>query len=156
MGRAGVLDRIRQEGLELYDYCWRKPSGEYIAGIKDVFNPNREDRYVTMPVDQLTQIIYEALQKYPTARVHWKHRFTGFVQDDKQVVISTEHAGQTTSFTADFLLGCDGGQSGVRKALFGRNFPGHTWDVQIVATNVSAAPSVQYVVLIDWSTAPFP
>ncbi|OQU98878.1 FAD binding domain-containing protein [Cladophialophora immunda] len=136
MGRAGVLDRIRQEGLELYDYCWRKPSGEYIAGIKGVFNPNREDRYVTMPVDQMIQIIYEALQKYPIAKVHWRHKFTGFEQDKEQVVIFTEYEGQTRTFKADFLLGCDGARSGVRKALFGRHFPGHTWDVQIVATNL--------------------
>ena len=141
MGRAGVLDRIRQEGLELYDYCWRKSSGEYIAGIKNVFNPTREDRYVTMPVDQLTRIIYEELQKYPNAKVYWKHKFTGFTQDEDQAVVSTvQDNGQTRTFPADFVLGCDGGRSGVRRALFGRNFPGHTWDVQIVATNVSMAP----------------
>lgn len=137
--RAGVLGRIREEGLELYDFCWRKTGGEYIAGIKDVFDSTREDRYVTMPVDRLTEIVYEELQKYPNAKVHWQHRFTGFTQDEEQVYISTEYNGQPKTFTADFLLGCDGGRSGVRKSLFGRNFPGHTWDVQIVATNVRAS-----------------
>lgn len=141
MGRAGVLDKIRQDGLELYGFCWRKTGGEYIAGIKDVFDPVREDRYVTLPVDQLAQITYEELQKYPNARLYWKHKFTGFTQDEKQVTISTEHNGQPKTFTADFLIGCDGGRSGVRRALFGRNFPGHTWDVQIVATNVRVRPS---------------
>lgn len=125
----GVLDRVRKKGLELYDFCWRKPSGEYVAGIKDVFNPTSEDRYITMPVDQLAQIVKEDLRKYPEATVYWKHKFTGFAQKEEQVVIYTEDEGQTKTFTADFLLSCNGGHSRVRRALFGRNFPGYTWDV---------------------------
>ena len=137
MRRAGVLDRIRQDCLELYGFCWRKCSGEYITGIKDAFDPTCEDRYVTMPVDQLAQILYEELQKYPNAKVYWGQTFTGFTQDEEQVIICSEHDGQNRTFTADFLLCCDGVRIDVRRALFGRNFPGHTWNVQIVATNVS-------------------
>ena len=96
-----------------------------------------------MPVDRMTQIIYEALQDYPHAKVHWEHEFIGVTQDDEKVIVSTEYHDQKKIFTADFLLGCDGGRSGVRRALFGRNFPGHTWDTQIVATNVSKAPSIR-------------
>lgn len=143
MRRAGVLDRIRGDGLELYDFCWRKVGGEYIAGIKGVFNPDYENRFVTLPVDQVTQIIYEELQKYPSAKVHWQHKFTGFTQDQSSVTIETTlNNGQTKTFTADFLIGCDGGRSGVRRALFGRVFPGHTWDQQIVATNVRFESSI--------------
>lgn len=150
MRRAGVLDKIREDGLELYDFCWRKLGGEYIAGIKGVFDKTYQDRYITLPVDQVTQVIYEELQKYDNAHVYWKHDFKGVTQDDKEVTVSVEHRGQVKTYTADFLLGCDGGRSDVRRALFGRSFPGYTWDVQIVATNVS--PSL--LVLEDRTDSP--
>jgi len=39
-------------------------------------------------------------------------------------------------YEADFVVGCDGGTSAVRRLLFGKGgFPGFTWDEQIVATN---------------------
>lgn len=138
MRRAGVLDRIREDGLELYDFCWRKLGGEYITGIKGAFNEAYEDRYITLPVDQVTEIIFNELQKYENAKVYWEHDFKSFTQDDKGVTISIEHHGQSKIYIADFLLGCDGGRSDVRRALFGRTFPGYTWDAQIVATNVSS------------------
>lgn len=37
----------------------------------------------------------------------------------------------------DWIVGCEGANSGVRRSLFGSSFPGKTWDAQIVATNVS-------------------
>ncbi|KIW95655.1 uncharacterized protein Z519_04240 [Cladophialophora bantiana CBS 173.52] len=131
--RAGVLDQIRAKGIEL---CWRKVSGEWITGLKDCFDETYTDRFAILPVDKLSMLLYEDLKKYPTAKVFWEHNFTGLTQDAEQVIISTEHNGQTKTFTADFLVGCNGGQSGVRRALFGRRFPGHTWEHQIVATNV--------------------
>ncbi|EXJ67933.1 uncharacterized protein A1O5_08547 [Cladophialophora psammophila CBS 110553] len=134
--RAGVLDQIRANGIELNHFCWRKVSGEWITGLKDCFDETYTDRFAILPVDKLSMLLYENLKKYPTAKVYWEHNFTGLTQDAEQVTISTEHKGQTKTFTADFLVACDGGRSGVRRALFGRRFPGHTWEHQIVATNV--------------------
>jgi 2-polyprenyl-6-methoxyphenol hydroxylase-like FAD-dependent oxidoreductase len=38
---------------------------------------------------------------------------------------------------ADYVVGCDGANSIIRRKLFGEMvFPGFTWDKQIVATNV--------------------
>lgn len=46
--------------------------------------------------------------------------------------------GERRRWTADFVVGCDGGNSSVRRLMFGSgNFPGFTWNEQIVATNVS-------------------
>lgn len=40
-------------------------------------------------------------------------------------------------FSADYIVGCDGASSQIRRSLFGNlDFPGRTWDEQIVATNV--------------------
>ena len=127
--------------MDLSNFCWRKINGEYITGLKDLVDSTFEDRYLTLPVDQLTKIIYEEVQKYPMAEVYWRHEFVGFTQDATSVTVSTKHNGEVKNFTADFLIGCDGGRSGVRRALFGRVFPGFTWDVQVVATNVPNSPT---------------
>lgn len=36
----------------------------------------------------------------------------------------------------DYLVGCDGAMSQVRRSLFGSEFPRKTWDAQIVTTDV--------------------
>ncbi|KAK7214894.1 hypothetical protein V2G26_002897 [Clonostachys chloroleuca] len=38
--------------------------------------------------------------------------------------------------TADYVVGCDGANSVIRKQLFGADFPGYTWNLTIIATNV--------------------
>jgi 2-polyprenyl-6-methoxyphenol hydroxylase-like FAD-dependent oxidoreductase len=37
---------------------------------------------------------------------------------------------------ADYVVGCDGANSTVRRLLYGDSYPGRTWEEQIVATNV--------------------
>ena len=45
--------------------------------------------------------------------------------------------GEETRFEGDYVYGCDGANSNVRRCLLGDlNFPGKTRDEQIVATNV--------------------
>ena len=39
---------------------------------------------------------------------------------------------------AKYVVGCDGANSIVRRKLFGEEYPGFTWDAQIIATNVSS------------------
>ncbi|KAK5311057.1 hypothetical protein LTR93_011844 [Exophiala xenobiotica] len=36
---------------------------------------------------------------------------------------------------ADYVVGCDGANSLIRSSLLGDDFPGSTWDLQIIATN---------------------
>lgn len=44
--------------------------------------------------------------------------------------------GEVEREEADYVVGCDGANSIVRRSLFGDQFPGFTWDAQIIATNV--------------------
>jgi len=47
---------------------------------------------------------------------------------------------------ADYVIGCDGANSKVRRSLFGDwNFPGFTWGEQIVATNLCPLNSLTQV-----------
>ena len=95
------------------------------------------DRMVIYPLNLLSELIMEEILKLPCAAVRFQQKVVGVGQNegDAWVKIETED-GTTKTMTADFVVGCDGGSSGVRKALFGKNFPGKTWDQQIVTTNV--------------------
>ncbi|MCJ1424708.1 hypothetical protein MMC29_002596, partial [Sticta canariensis] len=68
----------------------------------------------------------------------WSHRVVDVGQDENSAwVVIKEQDGTEKRISGDFLCGCDGGTSQVRKSLLGeKRFPGKTWDVQFVATDV--------------------
>lgn len=80
-------------------------------------------------------LLYEETKSLDNVKVHWGYKFVGLSQDDSHVSVEAEHDRKTETFHADFVVGCDGSRSSVRKALFNDEFPGKTWDVQIVAMN---------------------
>lgn len=72
--------------------------------------------------------------------VQWGSKVTGLKQglrpEDRKATVEVEHSGETRSYTADYVVGCDGGNSTIRELMFGkRNFPGFSWEEQVVATN---------------------
>ena len=64
----------------------------------------------------------ERLRTMSNAAVRMSTRVTGITQTDKQVTVETENG----SVAADYVIGCDGGRSAVRKSL-GIEFEGFTW-----------------------------
>ena len=50
---------------------------------------------------------------------------------------------ETKIFRGQYLCGCDGGKSSVRK-LTGNSFNGFTWPVQLMSTNVVGYPFEEY------------
>ena len=75
--------------------------------------------------------------------VRFRHRVTGVGQDaDKawaDVEISNEQDEEKHAerFEADYVIGCDGATSAVRHSLFGREWPGQTFDFRFLVQNVS-------------------
>ncbi|KEF56921.1 uncharacterized protein A1O9_07111, partial [Exophiala aquamarina CBS 119918] len=138
--RAGVLDKVRAVGFEARDMCWRELGGKYIAGFSRLEDPGFDDRSIVLPVHLLASLLHEEVKALANVKLHWGHSFVGLIQDESQVTVQVEtsQGGQPTitSLVADFVIGCDGARSAVRKALFKDSFPGFSWDVQIVATNI--------------------
>src|SRR5438067_8320913 len=64
----------------------------------------------------------ERLRAMSNATVRMSTRVTSITQTDKQVTVET----QNESVVADFVIGCDGGRSTVRKSI-GIEFEGFTW-----------------------------
>jgi 2-polyprenyl-6-methoxyphenol hydroxylase-like FAD-dependent oxidoreductase len=135
MRRAGVLEDVQKEGLVPHGVCWRELDGTFIAGIKS--HMEDPDVMVCLPLDRLIKLYYRHVQKQPTAVVKFSHKVVGIEQDEKEPRVVCETPEGKRVLGADYVLGCDGANSQVRKSLFGdKNFPGETLHSQIIATNV--------------------
>jgi 4,5-epoxidase len=70
-------------------------------------------------------------------KVEWSHRLLGFEQDAAGVTATVESDGQQQSVRVDWLAGCDGGHSVVRK-LTGVAFPGNPVLERVLLADVRA------------------
>ena len=133
--RAGVIDDVRKAGFSPDGVCWRKLDGTYLSGIHmSVLPEDYPDSMACLPLNFLGEIIYEHLKRQPTAEVLWGHKVVRTEQDEHEARVIVE--GNRT-YAADYVVGCDGANSIVRRQLFGDwEFPGKTLDVCVVATNV--------------------
>lgn len=147
LSRASVLEDIRRDGLIPRDMTWRKVTGEKITSIKDVAQPWNPDALTVLPLNMLGVVLLAHCEKEKNIKVRWNTRVVTVGTDEKKgkgfVVAEVGVEGgskQEERFECDYVCGCDGGNSQVRRTLFGNDFPGKTWDAQIIATNVSSSP----------------
>ncbi|KPI34748.1 Para-nitrophenol 4-monooxygenase [Cyphellophora attinorum] len=142
---AGVADELRAAGQTPTRVSWRKRDGEVLAKL-DVRYPKRtQDQTLVLPVGDLTAILHQILLKEATATVEFNHEVTGIREESGKAILDVdihgvkngEHDKSHTIYEADFVVGCDGARSTIRRSLFGRDFPGITWDRPLIATNVT-------------------
>lgn len=135
--RAGILDEVREKGLSPRGVCWRLDDTTFLAGM----GRDPEDTELAMrvlPLDQLGPLVVRHFKSYPNTEILWGHKVVGVKQDENGATAIVETAdGEKKEITGDYLVGADGASSGVRTALFGKEYPGETLPQQIVATNVS-------------------
>ena len=93
-----------------------------------------------LPLNSLAEIIHRHCMEKTEGRVNvlWEHEVTGVGQDSGKAWVDVNVKGEnrTQRLEADYVVGCDGGSSAVRKALFGRNWPGVTFDCHLLVQNV--------------------
>ncbi len=150
LGRAGVLDEVRAAGFTPDVVCWRKLDGTILGALDGTVIPAEYPYQVAcLPLDRLGKILERHLEKQPTAKILYSHRVVKLEQDDKKATVFVERKDrEVTAFSADIIVGCDGANSQIRRSLFGdREFPGGTWDQQIVATNVGKSSFLLFWIL---------
>lgn len=141
--RAGVLDEIRRRGLTLNTMCWRNYDDHTVmTGINNdvLADVDGEDQRTTcLVLNELDAFLQEEFENKYNGKVSFKHKVTGIGQDENKAWVDVETPEGSKKMEADYIIGCDGANSQVRRSLFGDlNYPGKTWDnYQIVATNVS-------------------
>ncbi|KAI1202915.1 FAD binding domain-containing protein [Nemania serpens] len=138
--RAGIIDEIRRRGMSPTSVSWRRWEDHSAITSMDgsaMADVDGEDlRMVCLVLDQLDELMLEEFLTKHNGKIHWKHKVTGTGQDETQAWIDVETPEGEEKFYGDYIVGCDGATSQVRKSLFGDDFPGFTWERQIVATNV--------------------
>lgn len=147
LNRAGVLEDVKAKGIHPDAVCWRNPDGSFIAGIKSRFDI--EFPMVCLPLDQLDELLLQHFLRVPNAEVLWRHKVVSIDQDENQARVHIETPGGKATLSADYIIGCDGANSQIRRSLFGDlNYPGETLTKQIIATNVSGWPGAPTQTLI--------
>jgi len=150
--RAGIMEDVRAKAYLANGVSWRHLDGTLIAKI-DALDAPDEDRMTSLPLDELLPLIGSHLDRQPTAKVLWSHEVFSIGQDEQKAWVDVKTPDGSTRLEADYLVGCDGGGSKIRRELFGSNFPGRTWDEQIVATNVYLHNFKKHAP--DWTSSTF-
>ena len=143
--RAGILDDIREQSISYFPtICWRRVRDHKKLGEVDLMTTSdHPDRMTVLPLNQIIQIMYKhCLEKGKgLVEVKFNHKVVATGQDETSAWVDVE-AGEEGSakekkrFTADYVVGCDGATSIVRKSLFGREWPGQTFDFRLMVQNV--------------------
>jgi 2-polyprenyl-6-methoxyphenol hydroxylase-like FAD-dependent oxidoreductase len=142
--RAGILDDIRSESITSFpSICWRNVrTGERLTGIDLSVVNNELDRMTVLPLNEILQVMFRhCREKYSDlVEVRFNHKVVDIGQDATKAwaIVEVSTPGEekkTATFEADYLIGCDGGQSTVRKCLFQRTWPGETFKSQLLVQN---------------------
>jgi 2-polyprenyl-6-methoxyphenol hydroxylase-like FAD-dependent oxidoreductase len=151
--RAGVLDDMKAEGAFIPNgACWRKLSGEFLAGVRAPENsePNATPM-ICLSLNKLSQVLQRQISQLPHVEIVYSHKVTSLGQDADKAWVTVETPSGVKTLYAQYIVGCDGANSQIRRSLFGDwEFPGFTWDEQIVATNVCIAPGIHWAKDGDW------
>lgn len=133
----GVLDDMLAAGKIVDNRSWRiLQTDETVTYNHGAVRGLTERPYsLTLGQDLIGKILVKHLESYPNATIHWGADFAGLQQDNDSVTVEADTAEGRKRFTAPWVIGCDGGRSGVRKAL-ALPFEGFTWPERFVATDV--------------------
>jgi len=121
-------------------------TGRCFASIEprtDEFGWSRRNAFIQPLADR---ILFQGLQRFPHVQVLFGHTVSGFAQDDLGVTIDAQDAsGAIKSIRAAYMIGADGGNSFVRRALDvpfeGRTKP-NQWIVVDVRNDPIGSPHV--------------
>lgn len=138
LDRAGILDDVKARAFQPNTMAWRKPDTDMVAQFRldCVADDRKRHAMIVLPLNQLGEILYEHIQRQPTARVRWAHTVVRVRQGEDMAWVDCKTPGGLQRFEADYVLGCDGASSTVRRELFGPGYPGETLNAQLIATDV--------------------
>ena len=146
MEKVGVADDImkaghaNREGIRFIRS--HANDGEVLGSLKMSQIPKSSVTYdfagIHLGQHAVAKILLEHCQRQPSFNILWKHRYFGAKQTNQDQPIEVAATGPVgeTFFTCDYLIGCDGAGSAVRRSQC-IPFEGFTWnDFRFVASNV--------------------
>lgn len=135
--RAGLMEDIMKNAFVPDGVSWRVMGEpfEQVCMLPSE-NPPGAETMVSLPLDELLPLMTTHLARHPEGSVLFEHEVLGIGQDDEKAWVVVKTPQEEKRMEANYVVGCDGANSKIRRELFGNSFPGFTWDKQIVATNV--------------------
>lgn len=143
--RAGILEDIRAASIGSFPtITWRRVSDKSVlTGIDMSCVKDHPDRMTILQLGEIIKIMYKHCLERGKGliEIKFKHRVTSVGQDGGRAWADVEvgEEKENIRFEADYVIGCDGATSAVRRSLFGREWPGQTFDYQFIVQNVSWA-----------------
>ena len=140
--RAGILEDIRAASIGSFPTIkWRRVSDkEVLTGIDMSCVKDHPDRMTILQLGEIIKIMYRHCLERGKGliEVKFQHRVTSVGQDGGKAWADVEvgEEKKNVRFEADYIIGCDGATSAVRRSLFGREWPGQTFDYQFIVQNV--------------------
>lgn len=133
----GVIDDMLAAGQIVDRRSWRILQTDETVSYDHSSVRGVTDRpfSLTLGQDLIGKILVKHLEKEPLATIHWNTGFDSLQQTENGVLVNAETPEGIKTFDADWVIGCDGGSSGVRKAL-SLPFEGFTWPERFVATDI--------------------
>ena len=125
IAELGLIDEYERVGLAARTFqFWDRDTRRLIAEF-DFERLRGETPFpyvVQTEQHKLANMCIAALASLPNAKVLMGEQVQSLSQDEESVSVTSAHH----QFSADFVIGCDGGRSTVRKQL-GIEFEGYTW-----------------------------
>lgn len=130
----GIMDEYIAQGLvaRYFDY-WDKPKRAMVARMDHaVLKDDTKFPFVVQTEQhKLANMALARLREMENADVHMASAVTAITQDSDSVTVEVSANGAAERYSADWLVGCDGAHSVVRKSL-GVEFKGYTWPESFV------------------------
>ena len=153
--RAGLLDDIRAASIASFPtICWRRVSdGQKLISLDMSCIEDHPDRMTILQLGEMIKIMYRHCIEKSNGliEVKFEHRVVEVGQDNGKAWADVEvgEGKEKVRFEADYVVGCDGATSAVRRSLFGREWPGQTFDCQFIVQNVSFSSSNPHSIETD-------
>lgn len=131
--RAGILGDVSAAALHPKSACFRDATdGTPLFSMLG-------KGMIALPLNKLAAIVQSHAAQYDEVEVLYGHEVTELGQNEWSAWVNVQTPSGPKRIESQYIVGCDGGKSIVRKALFGEQaMPGFTWDKKLVALDASS------------------
>lgn len=132
-----VTPTLIDQGLITPKFQYRDLDEGLIAEFDHALIADHTDHPFRLQCEQfkLTRITAAMLEDYAGAAIRYECRVTGASQNGDGVTVAFDTPGGAEEIEADYLIGCDGSRSAVRKSM-NIEFEGFTYPEQFVTASV--------------------
>lgn len=146
LAKWGILDSFLNEGQVLKEgVFWDADSGKPLLRLPlyELASETKFPQLLVLQQPRTERILFEALQKQPSAQILFSAEVTEIRQDDSKVYVTYKKDGRIAKEEAFFTAGCDGAHSKVREVL-GFSLEGITYGTLAALADVRLAGKSDY------------